>query len=393
MAVIVRSLGFDILDYIDDFVSVRQELKYYGISRTVLTVPFNKKYADLFNLGKSLTGSINPRMIHLEGEEQDCYMVTDIRVVNDGKSRVMEVGCYSMLYILNFRVLRNDIEATDLDIGMLARNITSNAIGDDSFPERSFGRVINSIRPNLGYIGSLSLKIGDKVADSLIDFFSEYEYSVRIVPRYSEDTFALEEYIGTDRTYTSNNPKIFSDEAENVSNISFEQDSNNFSNVALMNVYNESDNPTFNYNEIQFVSIGDVTYRGWSRREFFGNGRDITNKYKPIYNEDEIELPFSAHAARVRRDGILQLAEMKEVNNMSATLAPEEKFMFNKDFFLGDRVTMVMNEVGVVSNERITSVTRVIDKNGENVTISIGAKDVSFIKSIRKGLRNIGINK
>ena len=391
--VIVRSLGFDVLQYIDDYIEYKEDIKYYDISRLSLRLPFTTAYATLFNLGEELTGSFNPRMIHLEDEDENCYMVTDLRVVNNGSSRILEVGASSMIHILNFRVMRASVNVEDQDIGMLSRQITSNAIGDDSYPERSLGRVVTVIPPNLGITGSLSVEIGEKVGDALMEFFEQYEYGVRIVPNYSEDRFELQAYIGADRTEATSNPKIFSDEAENVSQISYEQDVNNFANTALMRVFRDGDqNPANNYDDILFASSELIDRGGWSRREVFGNGRDISNKFTTFAGM-EIDLPYSAHFARVRRAGRSFLDGLTETRNMDATLSTSENFEFNKDFFVGDRVTMVMFEAGVISQARITNATRTINKDGETIRISVGSKRVSLLKEIKKGLRNLGISR
>lgn len=111
----------------------------------------------------------------------------------------------------------------------------------------------------------------------------------------------------------------------------------------------------------------------------YPDGQEITisgNQYYQIYDEIIADLPNDEPQdtdAVILRDvvysvylltrGYEKLAEFGAVTSFSGTIEPTTTFVYNRDYFLGDVVT-VQNEYGITVNARITEVIEVNDDNG-----------------------------
>lgn len=130
-----------------------------------------------------------------------------------------------------------------------------------------------------------------------------------------------------------------------------------------------------NYINIQIVDSDQLT----NLKATYPDGQEITisgNQYYQIYDEIIADLPNDAPQdtdAVILRDvvysvylltrGYEKLADFGAVTSFSGTIEPTTTFVHNRDYFLGDVVT-VQNEYGITVNARITEVVEVNDDNG-----------------------------
>lgn len=133
-----------------------------------------------------------------------------------------------------------------------------------------------------------------------------------------------------------------------------------------------------NYINIQIVDSDQLT----QLRATYPNGTEITIDgvdYYQIYNEVIADLPSNSledSDSVVLRDvvysvylltrGYEKLAEFGAITSFSGTVEPNTTFVYNRDYFLGDKVT-IQNQYGVTVQARITEVVEVNDNNGYSV--------------------------
>lgn len=130
-----------------------------------------------------------------------------------------------------------------------------------------------------------------------------------------------------------------------------------------------------NYINIQIVDSDQLA----NLKATYPDGQEITvdeNQYYQIYNEVIADLQSNSPEDRdpvILRDvvysvylltrGYEKLAEFGAVTSFSGTIEPNTTFVYNRDYFLGDMVT-VQNEYGITVQARITEVIEVNDDNG-----------------------------
>lgn len=133
-----------------------------------------------------------------------------------------------------------------------------------------------------------------------------------------------------------------------------------------------------NYINIQIVDSDQLT----NLQETYPDGTLITiggNQYYQIYNEviadlpsntledsDDVKLRDVVYSVYLLTRGYEKLAEFGAVTSFEGTVEPNTTFVYNKDYFLGDLVT-VQNEFGITVEARITEVIEVNDDNGYSV--------------------------
>lgn len=133
-----------------------------------------------------------------------------------------------------------------------------------------------------------------------------------------------------------------------------------------------------NYINIQIVDSDQLT----NLKATYPDGQEITiggNDYYQIYNEviadlpsntpedgDEVKLRDVVYSVYLLTRGYEKLAEFGAVTSFEGTVEPNTTFIYNKDYFLGDLVT-IQNEFGITVQARITEVIEVDDDNGSSV--------------------------
>lgn len=133
-----------------------------------------------------------------------------------------------------------------------------------------------------------------------------------------------------------------------------------------------------NYINIQIV---DSDQLAWLKANF-PNGQEITidgQLYYQTYNAIIADLPSNSledsdnvvlrdivYSVYLLTRGLEKLSEYGAVTSFDGTVEPNTTFVFNKDYFLGDLVT-VENEYGISVGARITEVLEVNDDSGYKV--------------------------
>lgn len=260
--------------------------------------------------------------------------------------------------------------------------------------------------------------LGEKVRE----YCERYGWGYKVIYIHGKLTFLL--YMGTDRT----DQVIFSEAFENLSATKYVEDNTNLGNVALIagegegsareraqsgeaegvqrfEVYVDAKDisKTITYADLVAAfpsgsiqsSGGAYTYRytsfdvlvlddaqlAWLQAEY-PSGSVVTVlgvTYYRIPNCDIADLPSSSPAdnddvelldvvynSYLLNRGYEKLSEYGAVTSFEGSIEPNTTFVYKKDYFLGDLVT-VQNDFGISLNARITEVVEVNDDNGYRV--------------------------
>lgn len=133
-----------------------------------------------------------------------------------------------------------------------------------------------------------------------------------------------------------------------------------------------------NFVNIQIVDSDQLA----NLKRTYPNGQEITidgNLYYQIYNEviadlpsnqledsDEVILRDVIYSVYLLTRGYEALAEYGATTSFEGTVEPNTTFVYGRDYFLGDKVT-IQNEYGITVQARITEVVEVNDDNGYSV--------------------------
>lgn len=191
---------------------------------------------------------------------------------------------------------------------------------------------------------------GDNVLDVVVNLCKQNNYGFRVVLN-SDKNFEFQLYKGTDRSYnqTSNPFVVFGPEFENIVSSDYEHDKSTLKNAC--NVAGEGEGTAR-----RMYGVGSTS--GLARREMFVDARDISSE-----TEEGVTLTTDQYNNLLIQRGRENIAENPETVTFEGEVESVRQFVFGRDYFLGDIVT-VKNSYGVVAHPRVIEVIQSHDQNG-----------------------------
>lgn len=206
----------------------------------------------------------------------------------------------------------------------------------------------------------------------------EYGMSAEINMNETENKLQYICYMGDDRSVnntTGNEPVIFSRDYDNLTGINYLTDDTTYKNTALIGGEGEGTQ--------RFYSLISGAYSGLSRRETFVDASSISKTYT---DDEEQEHTYSnaEYRAMLNAQGIQELAQMTKTETLDGEInVTFGQWQLDRDFFLGDIVTVQDKSIWKYIDVRITEITEVQDENGYSIvpTFSTGTikKEIVYL--------------
>lgn len=267
----------------------------------------------------------------------------------------IRVDGYTSLFRLNKRVIRRNIEVTNVERGM-KQMITDNL---RNLPYMT-------VSPYSGLTESVDMEFTDdeineahkKLAkESQLGYYMYFDY------KNKRDEFRV--YKGSDYT-TGDNIQLFKEEFGNLPNMRIIGDWSLFKNVAYVKGAGEGD-------QRAEVIVGDAA--GDDRYEITVDARDL--QPDPEKNETNTS---QTYLSRLRTRGLEKINERINVQTFEAQIdAPQ----FGTDFYLGDVVTCVSTRYGTSLNTRITAYEEVTENNVTKRILTFGEPEITAFDEMR----------
>lgn len=178
--------------------------------------------------------------------------------------------------------------------------------------------------------------------------------------------FRYQVYKGEDRSIdsTKNEPIIFSKEFDNLISSNYTIDSAEYKTTALIGGEGEGAERkcAFVYSWIS----------GLDRREVFVDASTIASTYRDA-NGEEQQYSLDVYRKQLETQGRQTIAELQKIETFDGEIdVTNSQFKYDRDFFLGDVVTIEDKDMGKYINARIVAVTEVQDDNGYQIEIEYG---------------------
>lgn len=199
--------------------------------------------------------------------------------------------------------------------------------------------------------------MGENIAEWMEEICTTYAYGWDVYIKNSKYVFRL--YKGTDRTYDSDTPVVFSPDFDNLLDSSYIYDLNTYKNAALIGGEGEGTNQ-------RTAAIGDAT--GLDRYETYVDGSSVSSNGEIITLETYLQM--------LREYGQTQLDQTSSTKNFSGTIEPEGLYTINKDYFLGD-IVQIINEKGIEATPRIIEIIYAEDDTGSSVVPTFSEWEVN----------------
>lgn len=209
---------------------------------------------------------------------------------------------------------------------------------------------------------------------SAISSYAKVGWNVRV--DYDTKKWIFDVSEGKDLTVnqTENSPVIFSPEFDSIKEMSFSDSDMNFKNTAYIGGQGEGI-------DRRIVELGDQT--GLSRFELFVDARDISEETDtdPPEPRDENEV-----INELENRGRQKLSEYETELFLEAQIMTHSTFEYEKDWDLGDRVTIQNKGWGVTMDTRITEVREIYETGGYQIEATFGSSRPTLIQKIKQEL-------
>lgn len=184
----------------------------------------------------------------------------------------------------------------------------------------------------------------------------------------------------TGRNLTANQsvnpPVIFSPQFDSIKNLSYVESELNYKNMAYVAGQGEGV-------ERRVVQLHD-NITGINRHELFIDARDIAET-----DDDEQPLPEQQIIKALTDRGKQQLQEFLQEQYLEGQILTQSSFKYEKDFDLGDIVTVQNKDWGVTLDTRITEVTEVYESSGFQLEAVFGNNRPTLIDKIKQGFQQM----
>lgn len=350
MELYVLNRDFEIINYIDTFVSLEWVKRYFDTGDFVLNC-----VADM-NIIKSL----QKRNYLVREDDERIMIIEKINITTSAENgNTVNVSGRSIESILGRRIVwkQTNSKASETVEQFIRRLVDENVINPTD-PKR---KIPNLILGELkGFTEKIEIQVtGDNLLTVIKEICQAYNYGFKIT--MNEAGFLVFDlYKGTDRSYNQSiNPYVvFSNDYDNIINTEYEYDETNISNVALIGGEGEG-------TARKYQSIGDS--EGFDRYELFVDANDISS------NDGEISLTDYNNLLIER--GNEKIAENTFVESYTGEVETTLTYVYKKDYDLGDIVETV-NEYGMEATPRIIEIIESENENGYRVVPTFGTWEV-----------------
>lgn len=357
------------LGIIDDFVQLNTERNITKMSQLNMIVDGAKENTDLLQKG----------LIIAKAEDLEYGYLILTREYIDEKSSQFEIIAPSLNSILNRRLVLGQQTFTGAIEDVMKSFVLVNAV-NPSNPNRIIPNL--NISSNRG-IQVTTTEIGNDVElDSfLYEIANKNDVSWDVLMDVVNKRFIFDVWQGTDRSAEQNiNPHIiFSKDRENILRQDYTDSDSDFKNVAIVAGEGEG-------TARRVVTVNDEI-SGWDRVEVFIDARDLQSTYTNE-NDQEVVLNSTEYQALLEERGKSKLAEYPQIVTFESDVDLFANGVYGVDYFLGDKVSVVNDDLGIIMHTRIVSATEQITKKGSSLKVSFGNNIPSFIDKVKRAVKN-----
>lgn len=369
---LVGNDGIAAIGEVEDYTSLQWTKNYYAYGQFSLKAIYSEVNVDLLKAGNLLS---------LSGELA-IMMITVVKYTSDDKGKVI-IDCSGrgMEFWLANRITWGRETYSNKYVSTIIYSMFSNAFIDASKAVRNIPLFDMAEDKQLGGKTSMQ-KTGQSLYDTIQELAQSVELGFRVNLDYKRQKLVFEVYQGADKSMSGSllpeEQVVFSDMADEFLQSEYYLNTQDERNICL--VYGEGEYP----NRKQLI-YGDDTLEGFARKELWVDAKDLQSE-----NEDgETSMTDEEYYALLRNRGAEKLAENARNETFEAKIKMfnDKVYQLDKDFFLGDKVTILSKLYNVKVDARITGVTYNISSNLDT-ELTFGYGYPTIAQSVRKMISN-----
>lgn len=309
------------------------------------------------------------------------YKVTDeeestIEIKGFIVDRILYTRCFLTTKVFTGTVTeisRNMVDFFFISNNDSRRNVPIISLSNDSkYIPQSENSSIQDTGHSVGYV--LESLLGSfEYGFSLYPEISRYDEEAGITINLSELSFRVHK--PNDRTIDNNednSPVVFSRSMNNLMSSVYTEDYTEHCSTAIVAGEGEGSERTT-------VEIGDSVASGLDRTELYVDARDIQSE------SDGRAMTEEEYTEALSNRGFSYLEDHSAFSSVTGTIIDgSSSYVYGRDFFLGDYVSVIDEDFGIIANVQITSVKKSLTESGEKIDLTFGKERSRIQKIIRK---------
>lgn len=351
MDIYVLNLSGTPLGLVESRQSVIWNMQYFGYNDLQLVTAATPTALDLLQVGNLLVRDVDMS----NGEYHNVMMIEKREVKFDVEAGwLLTITGKGLKNILSRRIVWSQVNTTGTVEDAIRQVITDNVIS----PSDSNRAIPNFIlAPSMGATDEAEIQLlGDNIAEWLESVCTTYGYGWDVYLANGNYVFML--YQGTDRTYNSSTPVVFSPDYDNLYSSTYSYDLSTFGNVGLVGGEGDGIN-------MRTTTVGNAS--GLDRYEKFIDGSSVSSNGEIITVETYMKLLESFGNEEIKQYQLTQ--------SFDGEIEPNGMYKLNVDYFLGDIVQVESN--GIKATPRITEIIYSEDANGTSIVPTFSEWEVS----------------
>lgn len=390
-AVRILTPNLDLLGEIDDYHSLFFTRSFHGIGDMELRVNRYKKHADTLQKGN---------IILVGGQLNKAYLILhrEIELDSDGKaSENWLIKALQLKVVTGQRItLPPSTTAYDNKSGnaeTVMKHYINNNIVNPVDANRKIAQLVLASNQNRGSSISWQSRFKNLAEElSAISLTSGVGWNVYLDIQNKKWVFDVVEGRDLTTNQTELPPVIFSPAFDNIQSMAFVDSDLNYKNTAYVAGQGEG-------TERSVIELGERT--GLARHEMFVDARDIENesdlpqrgeqKLKELETEIFLEAQIMTPIERAEYERSHYYVSPYQINEqITKKIKIRSSFMYERDFDLGDIVTVQKKEWGVTMNARITELKEIYEAgSGFSLEATFGNSRPTLIQKIKQELSQI----
>lgn len=367
----IRSGSRVVVDYLDAFDTLIWSPQYYGAGAFELTVDATKKNVANLTRGRYLSRRDRDRIAIIEGVRSTYSRETGRQLVITGRFAKS---------ILDRRLIYN-LSGTSVKPTVIRGNV------EDAARSLVKAHIINNAQHlrarDISYIqlgekcGAAAVIVDDNgnAADKQTSYANLLTYTDELLQEYglgaylhfdrSTRNLLYTVYEGKDRRVNNtagNAAVLFSQTFDTLLTSEYTVDNSLYKNTALIGGAGEGTE--------RFYSMVGINAVGINRREMFVDASSLNRTYKND-DDEEIEYTDAEYTAMLQTHGKQTLAPLVPVNSFFGSVDLTNcRFQFDKDYFLGDIVTVRDIDIDQEAGVRVVQSTEIQDSSGYTLELT-----------------------
>lgn len=251
------------------------------------------------------------------------------------------------------RIVWGTVNYTDKYASTIIYDIVDKNCVNPTNPKRKIPWLVLDEDERIGNKIDSYQKTGGWVYDAVYNLALESDIGFSIFPNIREKRMVFKVESGTDRTIENisvNDPVVFETDLQDILSSSYYTNDEDLKNVAF--VQGEDTGA-----DRKNVTVGETESIGFERRELYVDARDLQSEVQDESGNPRT-LTDEEYLQILSQRGSEKLAEYITIETFDAQIRQfgDVNYEYGEDFFLGDKVTVIDNELGVQVSARILEV-------------------------------------